>query len=108
MGHVLLRATRVVLHDKSASLDKVAFDVTGLLSFNSMTTMRTVSAVSAMLSRDDAASYLPPLLTEVSQKTTRGSDARRFCIPNHKLAATENCFYYQAAKLWNNLPKKNN
>ena len=104
MDHVLRRAARVVLHDKSVSLGQLTYAVTGLMPFITMTMLRCVVAVSILLARGDVLPYLPPLLANAgSQRTTRNSDARRFAVPHYTLTATEGCFYYKAAIYWNAL-----
>ena len=109
MDHVLQRAARVVLHDKTASLNRQTYDVTGLVSFALMTEWRCDIAVSALLSRENTDSCLPPLLAAGSQcsgRTTRSVAGRCFLIPKHALTASQKCFFYAATKHWNNLPAK--
>ena len=63
--------------------------------------------VHALLSRDDAEAYLPPLIQqEESQHATRSASGRRLQAPKHVREADKRCFHYAASQLWNALPWK--
>ena len=48
--------------------------------------------------------YLPSLITESdSQHATRTASSFKFRLLEHNRSADKECFYYVAAKLWNNL-----
>ena len=105
MDHTLLRAARVVLHNRTAELNKATFLSTDILPFSELATMRCLLAVHRILSDDDNSSYVPPLLARSgSQIITRNTTGRRFSIPKHRLTATEHCFYYNSSTIWNDLP----
>ena len=53
---------------------------------------------------DNSEPYLPSLITESdSQHATRTASSYKFRLLEHNRSADEECFYYVAAKLWNNL-----
>ena len=95
-----------MLHDKSVSLGAASYDVTGLLLFERMTMFRNVYTVHRLLSCNNALPYLPPVLAEAgsSQRVTRSKSGRHFSLPKNILTASEGCFYYSAAKQWNDSP----
>jgi Reverse transcriptase (RNA-dependent DNA polymerase) len=105
MDHVLQRAARVVLHDKTSTLSEATYDSTGILPFSSLSKYRCLTTVHSLLSRDDAAAYILPLFsTADSQRSTRSSEGRKFMLPRHNVTSVEHCFHYYAANCWNDLP----
>ena len=101
MNHVIQRAARVVLHNKSACLDQSAHDLIGLMPCNIMAMQRYAITASALLLLEDTLYYLPPLLAEASSQSsgrvTHSTGARHFKLPKYKLESTKKCVNFAAA-----------
>ena len=108
MNHVIQRAVRVVLYNKSACLNQLAHDLTGLMPFNIIAMQQCAITVSALLLHEYALSYLPPLLADASsqssRRVTRSTVIRHFKLPKYKLVSTKKCLNFAAAKYSNSLP----
>ena len=107
INHVLLRAAKIVRHNKTAELNVATYHSINILSFHISSAIKCLNTVHTLLQCDDAAEYLPPLFTverTQSQRSTRSAEGYKFVLPRHTLSSVEQCFDYQAAKLWNSLP----
>ena len=90
-----------------AKLNAATYHSTKILPFHISSAIKCLNTVRTLLQCDDAAEHLPPLFTvelTQSQRSTRSAEGRKFVLPRHTLSSVEQCFDYQAAKLWNSLP----
>ena len=102
MDHVLLRTARIILSENSVEFSESTYKSTGILPFKLLTEFKYLLAT--LLQHGDVASYLPALfITDGSQQNTRSKEGRKFKLPRHSNISNEQCFYYIAAKYWNNL-----
>ena len=68
------------------------------------TLYKCLCRVNSLLFMDNSEPYLPSLITESdSQHATHSASSYMFRLPEYYRSADEECFYYAAAKLWNNL-----
>ena len=68
------------------------------------TQYKCLSQVNSLLFVDNSEPYLPSLITESdSQHATHSASSYKFRLREHNRSADEECLYYAAAKLWNNL-----
>ena len=103
--HVLLRAARIILSDNSVEFNESTYKSTGILLFKLLAEFKCLLATHSLLQHSDVASYLPALFTaDGSQQSTRSMESRKFKLPLHSNISNEKCFYYMAAKYWNNIP----
>ena len=81
------------------------YNSTDILPFKLLAEFKCLLATRSMLQHGGVASYLPALITlDDSQRSTRSMEGRKFKLPRHSNTSDEQCFYYMAAKYWNNLP----
>ena len=104
--HTLKHAARVITHNKRATLNKETFNLTGLFPFKLLSQRKCLLTTQRLLYEPDSLIYMPTLInhSSESQRSTRGSDGRKFLLPAHRCTSYEHCFYYMAAKIWNTLP----
>ena len=104
--HTLKHAARVITHNKRATLNNETFNLTGLLPFKLLSQRKCLLTTQRLLCEPDSLIYMPTLIhhSSESQRSTRGSDGRKFLLPAHRCTSYEHCFYYMAAKIWNTLP----
>ena len=105
MDHVLLRAAGIILSDNSVEFNESTYKSTGILLFKLLAEFKCLLATHSLLQHGDVVSYLPALFTaDSSHRSTRSIEGRKFKLPRHSNTSDKQCFYYMAAKYWNNLP----
>ena len=97
MDVVLLRAARVVQHNKNIHLNTSTYTITGLLPFCTMPAIRCLSVTHSLLSYSDCKNYLFPLMSTLGSNTIiRNISGRTFLLPSHRNTVFENSFHYNA------------
>ena len=105
LNHCILRCARVILRKKDITLNSSTHAATGLLPFNTLSSVRCNIRTHKLLASDESDAYLPPLLTATeSDRVTRNTSGRKFAIPAVSIKSFSTCFYCSAAKCWNELP----
>jgi hypothetical protein len=105
MDTTLTHATRVILRNPQAKLDNNTFRCLGLRPFRQLLFHLNTIRIFHILNSDMANYYLcSSLLSDVSQRSTRGTDGRKFVAFKHKRSSDELGFHCQAIRDWNTLP----
>ena len=104
-NYSLQKINRVILRNKSATIEKSSHKITGIVSFDHLLPLSNVCRQHSIISNNSLEFYTSAnFLSNSSVYSTRGTEGRKIKFFPHRLASDENCFQYASIRDWNNLP----
>ena len=105
-NRTLQRAACIIFNSPSTSMDLPSVTAAGIHPFRHLVFIRNVSSIFKMLSNSQCTDYLDalPISLPSNTRVTRGTDGKKFRVPQHTRTCDEKCFQYRAVVDWNLLP----